>query len=98
MRVATGTLLESAMAVDALTPGPSPERRGESRIAPHCMALRTAARRAPAGSRGNGPREPLAAAECLDADDPRLALLDDLVDQQERIAMWDGGQDFLAIH
>ncbi len=40
--------------------------------------------------------EPLVAAEGLDADDPRLAALDDLVDQQERVAVRNGGEDFLA--
>ena len=42
--------------------------------------------------------EILLAAESLDADDPRVAPLDDLVDQQKRVAVRNGGEDFLLIH
>jgi hypothetical protein len=43
-------------------------------------------------------KKPLVAGECLDADDPRVAAFEDFIDQQERVAVRDGGKDFFAGH
>ena len=88
MRVATGTL----------PPAPRPKVAREQDCAALHGRLAQQHARHQRMARIMAGEEPFVAAERLAADDPRVGPLDDLVDQQERVAVRDGGEDFLAGH